>query len=110
MKQQRIEFHSTNYNTPHVDFKTAILRGQALDKGLYMLNEIPKLDKNQIFSFKELTLPEIANIVLSKIIGNIIPKSELDNITKKALNFEVPIEKIDNNDYICYYHYYDNNL
>ena len=67
---QGIMFHSTNRNTPDVDFKEAILRGQALDKGLYMLNEIPKLDTDQIYSFKDLELPEIGNVVISKIIGN----------------------------------------
>ncbi len=43
MTTNGIMFHSTNKNTPDVDFKTAIIRGQALDKGLYMLNEIPKI-------------------------------------------------------------------
>ncbi|MFX1337839.1 MAG: threonine synthase [Promethearchaeota archaeon] len=102
MRNQEIKFHSTNYNTPEVDFKTAILKGQALDKGLYMLNEIPKLDNKQIFSFKELELSEIGNIVLSKVIGNIIQEHKLNQILGNALNFKVPIEKIDNNDYICY--------
>ncbi len=97
-----IKFHSTNYNTPDVDFKTAIIRGQALDKGLYMLNEIPKLESTQIFSFKDLELFEIGNIVLSKIIGKIIPEQNLKEILGTALNFKVPIEKISNNDYICY--------
>jgi threonine synthase len=97
-----IKFHSTNYNTPDVDFKTAIIRGQALDKGLYMLNQIPKLDSEQLFSFKELELSEIGNIVLSKIIGNIIPENKLNEILENALNFKVPVKKIVNNDYICY--------
>lgn len=43
MTTNGIMFHSTNNNTPDVDFKTSIIRGQALDKGLYMLNEIPKI-------------------------------------------------------------------
>jgi threonine synthase len=97
-----VKFHSTNYNTPEVDFKTAILRGQALDKGLYMLNKIPLLDKKLINSFNELELPEIGFHVLSKIIGNIIPEENLKNILNNALNFDVPIEKINKTDYICY--------
>ena len=74
MENQGIKFHSTNRNTPDVDFKTAIIRGQALDKGLYMLNEIPKLSNTQIYSFKDLELDEIGLNVLSKIIGNNIPE------------------------------------
>ncbi|MHA1986647.1 MAG: threonine synthase [Promethearchaeota archaeon] len=97
-----INYHSTNYRTPDVDFKTAVLRGQALDKGLYMLNKIPKLSKEKINSFKSLALNDIGFEVISKIIGDIMPAYNLKKILKKALNFPVPIEKIRENDYICY--------
>ena len=102
MSQKGIMFHSTNKNTPDVNFKTAIIRGQALDKGLYMLNEIPKLSEDEIFGFKDMNLTEIAFIVFTKIIGNIIPEDELKNIIERALNFDVPVEFISDNDYICY--------
>ena len=95
-------FHSTNHNTPDVDFKTAILQGQALDKGLYMLNEIPSLPSDQIYSMKELEMKEIAFNVLSKIIGDGIPGEDLRQLITKALNFEAPVEQINENDYICY--------
>jgi len=97
-----IKFHSTNYNTPDVDFKTAILRGQALDKGLYMLNEIPKLNEKQIFGFKDLKLKDIAYIVIEKFVGDSIPDNELKIILNNAFNFDVPISNIDSNNYICY--------
>ncbi|MHA1490412.1 MAG: threonine synthase [Promethearchaeota archaeon] len=102
MKKKGNQFHSTNNNTPDVDFKTAILKGQALDKGLYMLNEIPKLGEEQIFSFKDLKLNEIGYLIFSKIIGNIIPEDQLKKIVDNALNFDVPVEKIDDNNFICY--------
>jgi threonine synthase len=95
-------FHSTNYNTKEVGFKTAILRGQALDKGLYMVNEIPKLNKDRIYSFKNLEFQEIAFIVLSRIIGEEIPSEDLKKIINEALNFPAPVEKITEKDYICY--------
>ncbi len=67
-----------------------------------MLNEIPKLEKDQIFNFKDLDLNEIGFEVLSNIIGDMISEKDLKRIINDALNFEVPVEKIDNNDYICY--------
>jgi threonine synthase len=67
-----------------------------------MLNRIPKLDKKEIFHFKDLNLPEIGYRVLSQIIGNIIPNEELRKIINKALNFELPVEKVNDFDYICY--------
>lgn len=102
MNEQSIKYHSTNYSTPDADFKTAIINGLAVDKGLYMLNEIPKLDQDQIFSFKNLELNEIGFIVLSQIIGMFIPENDLKKIISSALNFKVPVEKIEKNDYICY--------
>jgi len=102
MNQKGIMFHSTNRKTPDVNFKEAVLRGQALDKGLYMLNEIPKLSPERIYSFKDLKLPEIGYILISKIIGEIIPENKLKEIINDALNFDVPVEKINDKDFMCY--------
>jgi threonine synthase len=102
MKNQGIMFHSTNYNTEDVDFKTAILRGQALDKGLYMLNHIPRLSEDLIYGFKDSSLDEIGFNIISKIIGDVIPEEDLKKILKAALNFAVPIEKIGDKNYQCY--------
>ncbi|TFF92344.1 MAG: threonine synthase [Promethearchaeota archaeon] len=95
-------FHSTNYNSSNVNFKEAILKGQAPDKGLYMLNKINRLEKEQIFSFRNLSLHQIGLIILSNIIGNTIPKREFEKIVKKALNFDAPVKSITENDFICY--------
>ncbi len=97
-----IKFHSTNYSTPDVDFKTAVLRGQALDKGLYMLNKIPTLDHQEVFSFKDLSLQEIAFEILTKIINQQIPEKNLREIINNALNFEIGLEKIEQYDYLCH--------
>ncbi|MFW9875855.1 MAG: threonine synthase [Candidatus Thorarchaeota archaeon] len=97
-----IKFHSTNYNTPDVDLKTAILKGQALDKGLYMLNKIPTLDQQRIFSFKDLSLQEIAFEILIKIFQEQIPKKSLKQIINHALNFEIGLEKIEKYNYLCH--------
>ncbi|MFX1305147.1 MAG: threonine synthase [Promethearchaeota archaeon] len=97
-----MKFHSTNYNSKEVDFKTAILRGQALDNGLYMLNKIPKLKRETIESFRSMDFIEIALNIILKFMKNIIPEDKLKSIVNSALNFKIPIEKIANNDYICY--------
>ena len=97
-----IKFHSTNYNTPDVDFKTAVLQGQALDKGLYMLNKIPKFPTQDIFNFKNLSLQEIALQILQKILNQQIPKDDLKEIIKKALNFDIEMDNIESSDYLCY--------
>jgi threonine synthase len=95
-------FHSTNHNTPDVGFKEVILRGQAPDKGLYMLNNIQTLSQEQIYSFQSLPLNEIGFIVLSKIVKQSIPKDTFKQIVTDALNFKVPIKQITEKDYMCY--------
>ncbi|MFX1573436.1 MAG: threonine synthase [Promethearchaeota archaeon] len=97
-----MKFHSTNYSSEEVDFKTAILQGQALDHGLYMLNEIPKITEETLNSFKNMDFKKISLILISKFIGNDIPGEKLKQIIDNALNFSIPIERIVNNDYICY--------
>ena len=95
-------FHSTNFNSSVVDFKTAVLQGQALDKGLYMLNEIPCLPYETIDSFKNMDFIDIAIKIISEFIGDLISGEKLQQIVRNALNFEIPVEYITNNDYLCY--------
>jgi threonine synthase len=95
-------FHSTNYNSPEVDFKTAILHGQAEDMGLYMLNNIPRLPERVLESFQFMNFNQITLKILSLYTENFIPQKVLKKIIKDALNFDIPIEKITNDDYLCY--------
>ena len=97
-----IKFHSTNHSTPDVNFKTAVLKGQALDKGLYMLNQIPKINPEVISSFKDLNIQEIAFQVLKTILYHQIPEKDMKKIIKNAMNFEIELEKITQNDYLCH--------
>ncbi|MHA2288019.1 MAG: threonine synthase [Promethearchaeota archaeon] len=95
-------FHSTNNISLEVDFKTAVLNGQALDKGLYMLNEIPSIKIETIDSFRNMNFVDIAHHIISKFTKNLIPEKKIQQIVKSALNFDVPIEMIAHNDYLCY--------
>ncbi len=67
-----------------------------------MLNQIPRLADDTINSFKNMEFVDIANIIIAKFIGKIISQEKLQQIVNNALNFEIPIENIVNNDYICY--------
>ena len=97
-----MSYHSTNYNSTEVDFKTAILHGQASDNGLYMLNKIPSITQETIKSFKNMEFTDISYHILSKFIGDLISGDNLQKIIKNALNFEIPIELISGNNYLCY--------
>ncbi|MHA1264340.1 MAG: threonine synthase [Candidatus Helarchaeota archaeon] len=90
-----IKFHSTNYNTPKVDFKTALLRGLALDKGLYTPDEYPQFQEEELLALANLDYPELGFRVLSKLISDQLPSEILRQVCNEAYNFSIPIDKID---------------
>jgi threonine synthase len=66
-----------------------------------VLNAIPKISKEEIENFRNLSLDAIGFTVLSKIIGNLISEKDLKEILKSALNFSVPIKEIEEGNYLC---------
>ena len=67
-----------------------------------MLNKIPRLTDETIDSFKSMSFIDIGINIISKFIGNIISGKKLQQIVNDALNFKIFVEKIENNDYLCY--------
>ena len=94
----KVMFKSTNRKSPLVSFKEALLKGQAPDYGLYMPTEIPKLSDTEIHSFKNKEYYEIAFEIAKKFVE--IGEQELKKLTKDAYNFDVPLEKVENNLYL----------
>jgi threonine synthase len=98
----KILYRSTNRSSELVDFKKAVLKGQAHDYGLYIPAKIPVLNKKEIENLKGKNYTEIAFRVLSKFLEDEIPLKELQNIVNRIYNFPVPVEKIKGNLYILY--------
>ena len=67
-----------------------------------MLNEIPKFSQEALTSLKNSEFIDIGFKILSEITKKSIPEKILKQIVKKALNFDVPVYQITNNDFICY--------
>ncbi|HOK56654.1 MAG TPA: threonine synthase [bacterium] len=99
---EKILYRSTNRASEVVDFKYAVLKGQAPDYGLYMPVKIPFLKKTEIDLFKGKSYSQIAFSALSKFLENEIPSEKINEIVERAYNFEVPLEKINENLYILY--------
>ncbi|TFG05135.1 MAG: threonine synthase [Promethearchaeota archaeon] len=95
-----LKFHSTNYNTPKVDFKTALLTGLALDRGLYTPDEYPRFREEDLLEMAELDYPDLGYAVLSKLIGDQLPAEVLRQITQDAYNFPVPVDKVHDNKWV----------
>ncbi len=87
-------FSSTNGQSPAVNLREALLRGQAPDRGLYFPEKFPQLAPDEIATFAQLPYHEIAFRVLSKYTNGIIPFDALAAICRDAYNFEIPLEKV----------------
>ncbi|MCS7179977.1 MAG: threonine synthase, partial [bacterium] len=99
---EKILYRSTNRSSKEVEFKEAVLKGQAPDYGLYMPTFIPEIKRDEIESYSLKEYYEIAFSVLIKFLKNEIPEDILMGIVKKAYNFPVPLQKIKEGLYILY--------
>ncbi len=96
----KIQFYSTNKKVPKVSLKDALLIGQAPDKGLYMPESIEKIPLGEIISFKDKAYFEIAYTVLKRYAEDMIPDDKLLWLCKECYNYEVPLERVFDNNYI----------
>ncbi len=95
-----IMFFSTNGQPEKVDFRQALLVGQAPDKGLYMPEETPQISMNEILKFPGMTYPEIAYQVVKPYLGNLVSDDALKAMLQDAYNYDVPVEKVYDGKYI----------
>ncbi|MFZ2470689.1 MAG: threonine synthase [Methanothrix sp.] len=95
-----IKFFSTNGQTERVDFRAALLMGQAPDKGLFMPEEIPQISKSQIRRFSKMSYPQIAYEVIKPYLGDLISDSDLRAMLEDAYNYEVPVERVYDEKYV----------
>ena len=87
-----IQFFSTNGHPQGVDFKAALLMGQAPDKGLFMPEKIPTIPRKLIDEFPKMSYPEIAREVISPYLGHLVPDQVLRGMLQDAYNYDVPVE------------------
>ena len=73
----------------------AVINGLAPDKGLYYPEESVTLSKEFIESIKNIDDVEICYEVISKYVGDEIPKSKLIDIIKNTISFKIPLKKIE---------------
>lgn len=76
------------------DFRTATIRGQGKDKGLFFPEHIPQFAPEWIESLHERSNEEIAFRCMEDFVGNEIPPDLLRTIVSETLSFEIPLKKI----------------
>ncbi|MBQ4230528.1 MAG: threonine synthase [Salinivirgaceae bacterium] len=90
-------FYSTNDKTNTADLKTAVLKGLASDKGLYMPESIPVLPKTFWDNIPGKTMGEIGFELLKPYFCPDIPEDTFRKMVDDAFNFPVPVVKITEN-------------
>jgi len=96
----KILYHSTNGYSEKVDFKGALLKGQAPDKGLYMPEIIPSIPLAKILQFSKMSYPQIAYEIISPYTANLVPDEELRSMLGDVYNFDVPVENVYDGKYV----------
>lgn len=77
-----------------VDFKTATIKGQGKDKGLFFPERIPQFDKEFIQTLHQYSDEEIAYQCMKDFVGDEIPPEVLREIVSETISFEIPLRKI----------------
>ena len=88
-------YHSTNKKTDPIDFFTAILTGQAPDRGLYMPNKIPTISSETICSMSDMEYHKIAHTILQLFMED--PHKDLAQRCEEAYSFGPRLEKVEKN-------------
>ncbi len=98
--EKQILFYSTNLIAAPLPFHEALLKGLAPDKGLYMPEFIPRMEKEEILALTDMEYPEIAFRIARKFLYGVISDDDLLAITRDAYDFDVPLEHVVDRKYV----------
>lgn len=94
-----MKYYSTRHIAPQVSLQEAVIKGLAPDKGLYMPERINPLPVDFFNEIENFSLQDIAKTLAEKLFGEDIQKEKLDALVTDALNFDIPLRKVENNIY-----------
>lgn len=91
-----------NINKPEeiVDFKTACIKGQGAEKGLFFPESIRSYNSRDLEELLALPKEELAFKIMKPYVGSSIPDEVLRQIVSETVNFDFPLEEINTNRYI----------
>ncbi len=88
-----MKYLSTHGNCPPTSFRDALFHGLAIDGGLYVPENIPRLPTDFFEKSHTLSLSSIGADIASAFCNEISPQ-EIDLIVKNAWGFEVPLVQL----------------
>ena len=94
-----MKYYSTNNARTRESLETAVVKGLAADRGLYMPEEIRPLPQEFFDHIEDLSLQEIACRVADRFFGEDIPAGDLRAIVTDTLSFDIPLVRVTDNIY-----------
>ena len=92
-----MQFYSLNQQSPKVNFKEAVIRGIAPDKGLYFPSTISPINKEIFAQIDKYSNEDIAFEMIRQFVGDDIPDTDLKEIIQDTLCFDFPLVEVENN-------------
>ncbi len=86
-----MKYYSTNQQAPEASLQEAVVKGLAVDKGLYMPQTIQALPQEFYDHIENLSFQEIAYRVADAFFGEDVPADVLKEIVYDTLSFDVPV-------------------
>ena len=94
-----MKYYNINNKSERVDFKDAIVLGQARDGGLFFPEQIPIWNKAFIESIQKKSKVEIGFEIMKPYVGDALPDDVVMDILQEVLSFEFPLKKINDQIY-----------
>ncbi len=94
-----MKYYSTNGKQKDVSLQTAVVKGLAEDKGLFMPDEIRTLPKSFFDNIENLSLQEISYEVAKAFFGDDVEPDELKRIVYETMSFDIPLVNVRDNIY-----------
>lgn len=85
---------NTNYS---VSFVEAVVQGIASGSALFMPENIPEIRRDEMLRFPEMSLPEIATIILEKYLSGDFNGDDIRQITQQTFTFDCPVVQLEEN-------------
>jgi len=105
---KEIKYHSTNRNhcgeeskhMPPVDFRDALIMGQAPDAGLFVPDSYPILDMEAVHALKSRPYWEAAKMIMGTFLGDTMDEPVLEAIVRDAYDYPIPLEQVYERKYV----------
>ncbi len=94
-----MNYYSTNNKNVKVSLKEAVVQGLAPDNGLYMPEVIPTMSGDFFKTLHKKTFKQIALEVTENLIGNDLPKKDMERIVEHTIQFDAPLVEIEKDIY-----------